>query len=118
MDDEEMIRQIASDMLGILGYEVGVAEDGAKMLEKYREAAESGERYDVVIMDLTIPGGMGGKEASQKLLELDPDACAVVSSGYSNDPIMENPKNFGFKAAIQKPYTVQDLSKSMSELIK
>ena len=68
-------------------------------------------------MDLTISGGMGGKEAAEKLLEMDPLACAVVSSGYSNDPIMEDPPSFGFIAAIQKPYTVQELSNRMEELV-
>ncbi|MGB0371532.1 MAG: hybrid sensor histidine kinase/response regulator [Opitutales bacterium] len=117
MDDEEMIRQIAGDMLQILGYEYGSAPDGEEMLKTYKQAMDAGERFDVVIMDLTIPGGMGGKEAAEKLLEMDPDACAVVSSGYSNDPIMEDPKSYGFTAAIQKPYTVQDLSGRMSELV-
>ena len=117
MDDESMIRQIAGDMLEILGYHAGLAEDGETMLQMYESALKDGVKYDVVLMDLTIPGGMGGKEALEKLLELDPNACAVVSSGYSNDPIMEDPEAFGFTAAIQKPYTVQDLSSSMKELI-
>ncbi|MEM9025638.1 MAG: ATP-binding protein [Verrucomicrobiota bacterium] len=118
MDDEEMIRQIAGDMLQILGYEFELVEDGARMLETYKAATEAGKRFDLVIMDLTIPGGMGGKEAAKKLLQIDPLARAVVSSGYSNDPIMESPEDFGFTAAIQKPYTVQDLSTRMAELIK
>ena len=117
MDDEEMIRQIAEDMLSILGYESDVAKDGEEMLAMYSEAAEAGNPFDLVIMDLTISGGMGGKEAAEKLLEMDPLACAVVSSGYSNDPIMEDPPSFGFIAAIQKPYTVQELSNRMEELV-
>ena len=117
MDDEEMIRQIAADMLSILGYDSEVAKDGEEMLAMYQEAAAAGNPFDLVVMDLTIPGGMGGKEAAGKLLEIDPNACAVVSSGYSNDPIMEGPPAYGFIAAIQKPYTVQELSNRMEELV-
>ena len=116
MDDEAMIRQIAGDMLELLGYTAGLSEHGEAMLEEYQRARNSGEPYDAVILDLTIPGKMGGKEAMVRLLEIDPDAVGVVSSGYSHDPIMEDPKKFGFTVAMQKPYTVQEFSSLLESL--
>ena len=82
----------------------------------YREAKESGHAFDVVIMDLTIPGGMGGKETIKKLLAYDPAAAAIVSSGYSNDPIMSNYEAYGFKGVIKKPYRIEDLSDALRDL--
>ncbi len=72
----------------------------------------------MVIMDLTIPGGMGGKETIKRLLEIDPEVKAIVSSGYSNDPIMSNPKKYGFVSVIIKPYRIDDLSKALSDIPK
>jgi DNA-binding NtrC family response regulator len=78
---------------------------------------QSDQRFDLLIMDLTIPGGMGGEEAVQEILSIDPSAKAIVSSGYSNDPIMANFKNYGFYSAIEKPYQLQELSKMISLLV-
>ena len=88
MDDEEAILDVTSEILKHLGYEVDTSHDGLEAVEKYRRAFASGQRFDAVIMDLTIPGGMGGKEAVKKLREIDPEVKAIVSSGYSNDPVM------------------------------
>ncbi|CAB1057011.1 Sensory box histidine kinase/response regulator [Olavius sp. associated proteobacterium Delta 1] len=110
MDDEETLRKVAARMLLELGYEVHCVPDGAEAIKQYKQAQESGLTFDAVIMDLTIPGGMGGKEAIEKLLEIDPQAKAVVSSGYSNDPIMSNFKKFGFKGVVAKPYRIEELS--------
>jgi PAS domain S-box-containing protein len=110
MDDEEALRKVAERMLLELGYEVHCVPDGAEAIKKYEQAKESGRSFDAVIMDLTIPGGMGGKEAVEKLLEVDPEAKSIVSSGYSNDPIMSNYKNFGFKGVVAKPYRIEELS--------
>lgn len=109
MDDEEMVRRIVGQMLSLLGYDADYAHDGAQALGLYRSNLEAGTPFDAVIMDLTIPGGMGGKETIKKLLELDPDVKAIVSSGYSNDPIMSDYRTHGFKAVIVKPYRVQEL---------
>jgi DNA-binding NarL/FixJ family response regulator len=84
----------------------------------YRQAQKKGKPFDVVIMDLTVRGGIGGKEAIQKLKELDPNIKALVSSGYSNDPIMSNFRNYGFEGVVKKPYRIQDMSKALRSLIK
>jgi DNA-binding NarL/FixJ family response regulator len=84
----------------------------------YSEALAKGRRYDAIIMDLTIPGGMGGKEAIQDLLRLDPTVKAIVSSGYSNDPIMSNFKDFGFAGVVAKPFQIEDLSNVIEKVTK
>jgi signal transduction histidine kinase/CheY-like chemotaxis protein len=117
MDDEELIRATAGEMLTTLGYMVGFAEDGAEAIEMYRQAREAGEPYDVVVMDLTIPGGMGGQEAVQKLLEIDVSAKVIASSGYANLPIMGNFRSYGFCGVIAKPYSVEELSKVIKTVI-
>jgi len=110
MDDEEFILQVTSDILQSLGYEVDVAHDGEEALERYGQAMREGRKFDVVIMDLTIPGGMGGKETIGQLLKMDPRARAIVSSGYSNDPVMANHEDFGFVGVVPKPYKIEELS--------
>ena len=100
-----------------MGFEAALAEDGSAALDLYRQAKESGQAFDAVIMDLTIPGGMGGKEAVQELLAYDPEAVAIVSSGYSNDPIMSNCEAYGFKGVIKKPYRIEELSDALRDLL-
>ena len=117
MDDEEFIRDLALQMLSKIGYEVSVANDGHEAIEMYRQAQKLGEPFDTVIMDLTIPGGMGGKEAIQKLKKLDPNVKALVSSGYSNDPIMSNFRDYGFEGVVKKPYRIQDMSDALRSVI-
>ena len=109
MDDEEMIRTFAQMILGHLGFEVVTARDGAEALDLYRQARGAGEEIDLTILDLTIPGGMGGRETAKELLAINPAAKVVVSSGYSNDPILANFREFGFQAALVKPYELQEL---------
>lgn len=116
MDDEEMLRKVAGQMLVALGHKVSVAENGEEAISCYRQALKCGERFDLVIMDLTIPGGMGGLDAVQEILRLDPEARVVVSSGYSNDPAMANFKDYGFAAAMVKPFRLKDLSRVLAEL--
>ena len=116
MDDEILIRDVAARFLKIMGFEAALAEDGSTALDMYRKAKESGQAFDVVIMDLTIPGGMGGKEAVQKLLAYDPGAVAIVSSGYSNDPIMSDCEAYGFKGVIKKPFRLEELSDALRVL--
>ncbi len=110
MDDDEAIRKVTEKILMELGYEVSCASDGAETIALYQDAARSGRPFDALIMDLTIPGGMGGKEAIQQLLSIDPQASAIVSSGYSNDPIMSDFKKFGFRGVATKPYSIEKLS--------
>jgi PAS domain S-box-containing protein len=117
MDDEEIIRKMLNNMLSLAGYTVELSADGAEALEKYQQAKKAGDPFNAVIMDLTIPGGMGGKETVQKLLEIDPQAKVIVSSGYATDPIMSEYKKYGFKAVIAKPYSVKQLQETLSGLL-
>ncbi|MHB1567441.1 MAG: CheR family methyltransferase [Acidiferrobacter sp.] len=117
MDDEPMIRRFAAEALASFGYQIECVEDGNKAVEYYRRARERGEPYDGVILDLTVPGGMGGKEAMQALLEVDPAVQAIVSSGYSNDPILANFRVYGFCGRIVKPYPIDELRDVVSALV-
>lgn len=118
MDDEEMIRELAIGMLEELGYRVATCASGKEAIELYLAAQKSEVPYVAVIMDLTIPGGMGGKEAAEALLALDPDACLIVSTGYSNDPIMSSYERYGFSAAITKPYTMGEMKKALATALR
>jgi CheY-like chemotaxis protein len=117
MDDEALIRDVVGQMLEFIGYEPDFARDGAEAIERYRIAKESGRPFSAVIADLTIAGGMGGREAIKKLLELDPNAKAIVSSGYSNNPVMANYRQFGFSGVVAKPYEIQKLSDEIYKVI-
>ncbi len=117
MDDEEMVRRVAEEMLRMLGYDVAVAEDGAAAVALYVEARQSGAPFDAVIMDLTVPGGMGGEEAVRLIREFDPDVKAVVSSGYSNAPVMSEYRRHGFAAIVTKPYSVTQLGEALRKVI-
>jgi len=117
MDDEEFIRELISDMLVRIGYEPTTALDGAEAIKLYKEAKNSDRPFDVVIMDLTVPGGMGGKEAIRRIMETDLEVKAIVSSGYSNDPIMADFRKYGFSGVIAKPYKTRDLSEILHKVI-
>ncbi|MGE5445899.1 MAG: PAS domain S-box protein, partial [Ignavibacteriales bacterium] len=117
MDDEEMIRGVAGGILNRIGYEVEFARDGKEAIELYKEAIESSRPFDVVIMDLTISGGMGGKEAIKRLLEIDPEVKAIVSSGYSNDPVMSDYKKYSFRGIVSKPFRIEELAQTLHEVI-
>jgi two-component system, cell cycle sensor histidine kinase and response regulator CckA len=117
MDDEALILDLASQLLGHLGYRVTACASGDRAIALYREAKEAGTPFHAAIMDLTVPGAMGGKEASQRILDIDPSARLIVSSGYSSDPIMAEYEKYGFRAAIAKPYKGQDLARVLSALI-
>jgi PAS domain S-box-containing protein len=117
MDDEEIIRDSAGRILQTAGYEVELATDGSEAIELYRKAAQAGRPFDVVIMDLTVPGGIGGKDALQRLIEIDPAVKAIVSSGYSHDPIMANYRDYGFKGVIAKPYKIRDMSEIVRNVL-
>ncbi|MEE9604918.1 MAG: ATP-binding protein, partial [Candidatus Scalindua sp.] len=117
MDDEDLIRFVTGEHMRRLKYEVETAKDGSEVLELYKSASESGNPFDAVIMDLTIPGGMGGKEAIERLYEIDPEVRAIVVSGYANDPIMANYKKYGFCGVLAKPYEIHELDETLQKVI-
>jgi len=117
MDDEEMVREVLGGMLSRLGYEVDFASDGSQAIEKYVKAKETNQPFDAVILDLTIPGGMGGKKAIKELLKIDPQAKAIVSSGYSDDPIMADFQKYWFSGVIAKPYKIAELGKVLNKVL-
>lgn len=118
MDDEETIRTLLNDMLTRIGYEVTTTQDGTEAVESYKKARDSGQPYHAVIMDLTIPGGMGGKKAVEELMRIDHQVKAIVSSGYSNDPVMANPTAYGFKDVITKPYNLTKMEEVLHKVIQ
>jgi PAS domain S-box-containing protein len=117
MDDEEGIRSLLSEMLTMKGYDVVTAKDGEEAITRCQEALERGLRFDIAIIDLTVPGRMGGKKAIRKLLEIDPDLKAIVSSGYYNDPVMADFKKYGFKGVMQKPFLFRELHQMIMRII-
>lgn len=117
MDDEEIIREVGQEILKSMGYETLAASDGREALKIYKEYLKAGKRFDAVIMDLTVPGGMGGKELAKALLKIDPEVNAVVSSGYSNDPVMADHKNYGFKGVMSKPYRIEEMTLVLKDLL-
>ena len=117
MDDDDVIRRIVAELLKNLKYEVETAEDGAVAIGLYKESIESDKLFDAVIMDLTIPNGMGGKETIEKLLEIDPDVKAIVSSGFSDDPVMSDFRKYGFNDALVKPFQISDLNEKLQSMI-
>jgi CheY-like chemotaxis protein len=117
MDDEEMVRDLAGAALDALGYEAVLAGDGREAVALYEEAMKAGKPIAVVIMDLTVPGGVGGEEALQSLLRLDPQVKAVVSSGYAQDPIMAKYAEYGFCAVLAKPYSITMLGELLHAVL-
>ncbi len=117
MDDEELIREVSGEMLKLLGYEAVFAENGGQAIELFNAAKAAGEPFDAVILDLTVPGGLGGKDTLLKLKEIDPSVKAIVSSGYSKDPIMSEYQDFGFCAVIAKPYRVAEFSRVVKAVV-
>jgi PAS domain S-box-containing protein len=117
MDDEEMVRKVATEVLTAIGYDAEGVPDGAAAIERYSAAMREARPFDAVLMDLTIPGGMGGKEAVRKVLDIDPGAKVIVSSGYSNDPVMADHRAFGFCGVIAKPYRIKDLRELLGRLV-
>jgi len=117
MDDEEIVRDVALNMLRELGYEVHAAADGQECIALFRKLREQGTTVDAVILDLTVAGGMGGKEAMETLLQLDPAVKAIVSSGYSDDPVMARYGEYGFRGAVTKPFRFEELGRVVRDVI-
>jgi two-component system cell cycle sensor histidine kinase/response regulator CckA len=118
MDDEDFIREIATEILQFAGYYVKSCADGREAVELFRDAWDRNSPFDAVILDLTVPGGMGGKETAARMLEIDPDALLIVSSGYSNDPVVANFERYGFSGVVSKPFDVVVLTRELDRLIR
>jgi len=116
MDDEEIILDMVAVLLNKLGYEVDLAQDGSETIAKYKEALHLSRPYKMVIVDLVIPGGLGGRETILKLKELDPEVKAIISSGHYRDPIMQDFKSYGFCGALIKPYILKELETVLSKI--
>jgi len=118
MDDEEMIGELLQALLSSLGHEVVWVRDGTEALEVYQQARATGQRFAAVILDHTIPGGMGGVETMARLRALDPQVKAMISSGYANGPVMANWAEHGFRGVIPKPYTLERLQATLARLFQ
>lgn len=116
MDDEEMVRQIASDMLSHIGYTVTLCEDGESAVDTFRRAADAGQPFDYAVLDLTIPGSGGAIAVLSRLRAIDPAAKVLVSSGYAEDPAIVRPTEFGFSGSVRKPYTIEQLSRAFTDI--
>jgi len=117
MDDQDMILDYAQMALSEFGYKVDFASDGKEAIEKYKSAMQDKKPFDILIMDLTVPGGMGGQEALAELIKIDPEVKAIVSSGYSGNPVMSEYKKYGFCAVLKKPFKVKELVETVKEHI-
>lgn len=117
MDDEDLVRNVAQEMLSALGHELASAEDGRKAIELFVQAKEEGRPFDVVILDLTVKGGMGGEETIAQLRKLDPTVAAIVSSGYADSPVVANYAEYGFTSVLNKPYRLDALRKCVDSAL-
>ena len=118
MDDEGSIRNLLSEMVELCGYTYETAKDGAEALSLFSRAKENGLPFDGVILDLTIPGGMGGKDVIRRLIQIDPNINAIVLSGYSDDPVLANFREYGFKGRVSKPFRLAELSEKLHKLFE
>jgi two-component system, cell cycle sensor histidine kinase and response regulator CckA len=117
MDDEVPILKMSGRMLNDMGYDPHFAKDGKQTIEMYQTALKSDQPFDLVIIDLTIPGGMGGQATIKELLKIDPKVKEIVYSGYSNDPVMSNYKDSGFSGIIPKPYSQDQVAEVLNEIL-
>ena len=118
MDDDELVRDMGKEIIETFGFIVETAEHGEQAISRYKQALSDGNPFQAVIMDLTIPGGMGGKETIKMLRNIDPNIRAIVSSGYSDDPIMKNPIKYGFNGVVVKPYRLEQIENILQQVIK
>ena len=116
MDDEQAIRKVVGKMLSHLGHTVELAENGEEAVDFYKQALTGDQPFDIVILDLTVPGAMGGREAIDLLREIDPDVKAIVSSGYSQDQLLAEYRQYGFSGVVSKPYVLRQLESAINEL--
>lgn len=118
MDDEELVRLFAENMLDKLGYDVVTVRDGEAAIRRYKDAKETGTPFAAVIMDLSVSDGLGGKETITELLAYDPEVTAIISSGYLNDPVMSDFREYGFKARIAKPFDINELVEVLGKSVQ
>src|SRR6185436_3544255 len=117
MDDEAAIRKLAVNMISSLGHDVEVVSDGTAAVEKYERALKKGRPFGAVMLDLVVPGGIGARETIEQLTEIDPAVNAIVVSGYAQDPVMVEYRDYGFKGVIGKPFTLEELSKTLNTVM-
>jgi CheY-like chemotaxis protein len=118
MDDEQIILDVTLEVLKFLGYDVMFARDGSAAIDVYKREKNANAPFDAVILDLSIPDGMGGKEAIGQLREFDPAVKAIVSSGYTNDPVVVDYAGYGFSGKLSKPYKINDMKAILEHLLK
>ena len=118
MDDEELILNVGRTLLRRIGYDITTVADGEAAVQEYARALQEGRPYALVILDLTVPGGMGGRQTLEHLLKLDPSVRAIVSSGYSNDLVLSNYQAYGFRGMVSKPYEITDLAHAIERVLK
>ncbi|NIP37952.1 MAG: response regulator [Candidatus Dadabacteria bacterium] len=118
MDDGDEVRDALCNILQKLGFDIYETSEGSEAILEYERSLRNGGPYDIVVLDLTIPGGMGGKETMARLKEIDPDVNALICSGYSNDPVMSDYEKFGFSGVIKKPYTIEDLKSTLNKILR
>jgi CheY-like chemotaxis protein len=117
MDDEQIILDVTLEVLKFLGYEVMFAQTGEAAYNLYVQEKKAGSPFDIVILDLSVPEGMGGKETIGKIREFDPHVKAIVSSGYSNDPVVQDYTRYGFSGKLSKPYKINDMKLILEQLM-
>lgn len=118
MDDEQIILDMTRDVLDFLNYDVMFAKEGSKAIELYKQEKAAGVPFDIVILDLSVANGLGGKETVEQLRKYDPAVKAIVSTGYMNDPAVENFSLYGFCEKLTKPYTLKDLKNLLEKVMK
>ena len=118
MDDDAMIRDAAKQSLEMLGYDVLLAGYGREAIEIYVDFTANKRVIDIIIMDLTIPDALSGKECIAELLQIDPQVKAVVVSGYSNDPVMAHYQDYGFVGSIAKPFELAELDELIKNILQ
>jgi two-component system cell cycle sensor histidine kinase/response regulator CckA len=118
MDDEETIGRMAADILRHYGYEAVWAANGEEAIALYERGISLKKRFDVVVLDLTIPGGMGAKETVLRLREIDPGVKAIATSGHFKDPLMVDFKKHGFMGALSKPFRIEDLADTVARILR
>jgi CheY-like chemotaxis protein len=118
MDDEQIILDVTHEVLKFLKFDVVFARDGLAAIDLYKKEKIAGAPFDIVILDLSVPSGMGGKETIEQLRKFDPAVKAIVSSGYTNDPVVQDFLQYGFSGRLTKPYKINDLKILLEQLMR